>query len=192
MDCFEPSRQMGSPQDSRKTFQTERAWKTLNNGAVYASLGWYLLVLFRFFAMFILKFFPMDEMIWRKVWIVTGIWMGVLTAKLLALFLYRIWWIKKTRKKLRMQPRRKNPLRWFSMIPVTLLLDILFVVWGCYQDAFFWERQYERLLAEGELGHGLPLISVLCVLFAGAVTAGITVLSVILVCISRYRSRYER
>ena len=109
-----------------------------------------------------------------------------------ALFLYRIWWIKKTRKKLRMQPRRKNPLRWFSMIPVTLLLDILFVVWGCYQDAFFWERQYERLLAEGELGHGLPLISVLCVLFAGAVTAGITVLSVILVCISRYRSRYER
>ena len=137
MDCFEPSRQMGSPQDSRKTFQTVRAWKTLNNGAVYASLGWYLLVLFRFFAMFILKFFPMDEMIWRKVWIVTGIWMGVLTAKLLALFLYRIWWIKKTRKKLRMQPRRKNPLRWFSMIPVTLLLDILFVVWGCYQDAFF-------------------------------------------------------
>lgn len=75
------------------------------------------------------------------------------------------------------------------MIPVQLILLVLSVPIGLRADIMFWQHVYNTRPPDAELGHGLPVFSILVPLLGVGMTIVITVLSIIITAIAVYRRR---
>lgn len=121
--------------------------------------------------------------------LVTGAWLGMMTIKLFALLACRAGWLKRERRRTGSMILRRNPFRWFWMIPGQCLLDILLFIWVIYREDLNWLEQMEQGPVQGHPG---PLLLMAAMFFAVCVTIGITVIACICVCVSWYRDRHSR
>ncbi|MDE6924436.1 MAG: hypothetical protein K2P59_04115 [Acetatifactor sp.] len=77
------------------------------------------------------------------------------------------------------------------MIPIQLILLVLSVPIGLRADIMMWQYVYITSPPDAELGHGLPVFSILVPLLGVGMTIVITVLSIIITAIAVYR-RWKR
>ena len=87
--------------------------------------------------------------------------------------------------------KSKSPYRWLWMIPIQLIILVLSIPIGLRADMMFWQYKYITRPPDAELGHGLPVFTIIVPLLGVGMTIVITVLSVIITVIAVYR-RWKR
>ncbi|MCM1303758.1 MAG: hypothetical protein NC305_08870 [Lachnospiraceae bacterium] len=117
---------------------------------------------------------------------VTGAILVIMTIKLSALLICRANWLKRKRRDTGLQIVRRNPLRWFWMIPAQCLLDILLFGWALYIQDLHWIEQLEQGPVEGHPG---PLLLIAAMFCAVWLTLGAAVAACVCACVSRYREK---
>ena len=87
--------------------------------------------------------------------------------------------------------RSKSPYRWLWMIPIQLIILVLSVPIGLRADMMFWQYKYITRPPDAELGHGLPVFTIIMPLLGVGMTIVVIILSIIITMIAVYR-RWKR
>lgn len=176
-----------------------KAWRMLSRAVVLQIMLWYLAAFGRIVLLDRWVSWRMRERdyfsggwsgseVARYFSFVTGISMWIMTIKLFALLFCRAEWLKRRRRRAGAVILRRNPLRWFWMIPGQCLLDMLLFAWVIYREDLNWLEQMEQ---GSVMGHPGPLLLMAAMFFAACVTIGITVIACICVYVSWYRDRHS-
>ena len=200
MDYEDASVQKECHSEPKVMERLRKTWKVLSRAVVLIIVLWFLAAFVRMILLlgmstfgnwFLKEWSHFEEWsmldVTKYVRLVTGIGMGILTIKMLALLVYRAEWLKRIRKSSGQSIVHRYSARWLFIIPAQCVLDILFVMWAVFLEDFMFMEQCELGIAEGHPSGMLAFAA----LFWGVpvITLVAAVISIGLTCISCYRSR---